>query len=170
MTARMGEASCHLQPQGVRTIADIARLAGVTPSTVSRSLAGKPGVRAETRRRIDEIARTHDFSINPHASNLRSGRTSGHPTRVKSLPAGGPEIDVFLAQLAEAIVDLAIRNGVGVELTIDDSGFNSEQVPQKLWLTFASARPKKAGRSEAKYCVKVSKIADDLKEGAQLRS
>lgn len=77
---------------------------------------------------------------------------------------------MFLAQLAEAIVDLAIRNGVGVELTIDDSGFNSEQVPQKLWLTFASASPKKAGRSEAKYCVKVSKIAGDLKEGAQLRS
>lgn len=77
---------------------------------------------------------------------------------------------MFLAQLAEAIVDLAIRNGVGVELTIDDSGFNSEQVPQKLWPTFESARPEKAGRSEAKYCVKVSKIADDLEDGAQLGS
>ncbi|WP_461172746.1 LacI family transcriptional regulator [Arthrobacter sp. Z1-9] len=57
------------------TIYDIARHAGVNPSTVSRAL-NKPGrVNAETVKRIREVAAALDFRINPMARALPTGMT-----------------------------------------------------------------------------------------------
>lgn len=40
---------------------DIARLAGVSKSAVSLALSGKPGIGQETRERILQIAKEHDY-------------------------------------------------------------------------------------------------------------
>lgn len=57
------------------TIYDIARLAGVSPSTVSRAL-GKPGrVSAKTLKIIEEAAAQLDYNVNPIARALPTGRT-----------------------------------------------------------------------------------------------
>ncbi|WP_343527176.1 LacI family DNA-binding transcriptional regulator [Sphingomonas sp.] len=58
-----------------RTLKDIARLAGVSPGTVSRALAGKSVVSAETRQRIQALAAEHNFQINQMARRLRAQRT-----------------------------------------------------------------------------------------------
>ena len=60
-------------------MADIARLAGVSTSTVSRALNGSPLINEETRLRITELARSLSYTINLSAKNLRSGenRTVG---------------------------------------------------------------------------------------------
>jgi len=54
----------------VKTIADIARLAGVSKSTVSRALNDSPLIGEETKERIRAIARQYDFQINAPARRL----------------------------------------------------------------------------------------------------
>lgn len=54
----------------VQTIEDIARLANVSKSTVSRALNDSPLIKQETRERIQAIAREHNFRINAPARNL----------------------------------------------------------------------------------------------------
>src|SRR5205823_7050732 len=54
----------------VQTVADIARLAGVSKSTVSRALNDSPLIGAETKDRIRSIAREHHFQMNVPARSL----------------------------------------------------------------------------------------------------
>lgn len=59
----------------VRTITDLARIAGVSPGTVSRALAGKSLVNVQTREKIEALAREHGFRPNQMASGLRRQKT-----------------------------------------------------------------------------------------------
>ncbi|NVJ48805.1 MAG: LacI family DNA-binding transcriptional regulator [Gammaproteobacteria bacterium] len=51
---------------------DIAHLAGVSQSTVSRALRNSPLVNPETRERIKAIAKQLNYKVDKNASNLRS--------------------------------------------------------------------------------------------------
>ena len=57
----------------VTSLSELAALAGVSASTVSRALAGNGAISAATRARIGELARAHGFQPNPIARNLRTG-------------------------------------------------------------------------------------------------
>ncbi|MDY0093718.1 MAG: LacI family DNA-binding transcriptional regulator [Candidatus Vecturithrix sp.] len=63
-------------PQKIKTIADIAKLAGVSKSTVSRALNDSPLISQETKLRIHAIAREHQFAMHQGARNLSLQRTS----------------------------------------------------------------------------------------------
>ncbi|ATC32345.1 LacI family transcriptional regulator [Caulobacter vibrioides] len=64
------------EPAQVRLkMADIAKLAGVSTSTVSRALAGNPSIPQTLRDQISELARTHGYVINQSARSLRLQRT-----------------------------------------------------------------------------------------------
>jgi DNA-binding LacI/PurR family transcriptional regulator len=58
------------------SIEDVARLAGVSIATVSRSLRGLPDVAATTRDKVLLAARELDYVASPFAARLASGRSS----------------------------------------------------------------------------------------------
>jgi DNA-binding LacI/PurR family transcriptional regulator len=54
----------------VKTIADIARIAGVSKATVSRALNDSPLLSAATRERVRAVAQEHGFEMNDSARRL----------------------------------------------------------------------------------------------------
>jgi len=66
-----------MSKKSVKTIADVARLAGVSKSTVSRALNDSPLIGEETKARIRDIARQHDLQINasPRRLSMKQSRT-----------------------------------------------------------------------------------------------
>ena len=62
-------------PKRAENMSDLARIAGVSVSTVSRALAGNVLIKADTRERIMTLAREHGFQPNMVARNLRLKRT-----------------------------------------------------------------------------------------------
>jgi DNA-binding LacI/PurR family transcriptional regulator len=59
-----------MSKKSVQTIADIARLAQVSKSTVSRALNDSPLLKDETKQRIRDIAQANNFQINVPARQL----------------------------------------------------------------------------------------------------
>lgn len=57
------------------SLSELARIAGVSISTVSRSLSGNPNIARATRERIEALALAHGYQINRAARNLRLKRT-----------------------------------------------------------------------------------------------
>lgn len=94
----------------VTTLAELARLAGVSVATVSRSLSGNPAIAATTRQRITALAREHGFQINQAARNLRLKRTGaigvvlplGHE---KDQHLSDPFFMAMIGGLADAIAE-----------------------------------------------------------------
>ncbi len=58
------------------SLADIAQLAGVSVSTVSRALQNSPRVKPETITRIKQLAKEHNFKLNTTAQKLRTQKTN----------------------------------------------------------------------------------------------
>ena len=86
----------------------LARLLGLSKTTVSRALAGYPDVSAKTRDRVLDAARHHGYQPNPFAQGLRSGRTSQVGVVVPA-NAGGASSPFFLDLLLSASQSLADR-------------------------------------------------------------
>ncbi|MBY5990796.1 LacI family DNA-binding transcriptional regulator [Ferrimonas balearica] len=62
--------------KGKATSFDIAHLAGVSQSTVSRALRNSPLVKAETIAKVQQIARELNYKVDKHASSLRSQQSA----------------------------------------------------------------------------------------------
>jgi DNA-binding LacI/PurR family transcriptional regulator len=62
--------------KGKPTSFDIAYLAGVSQSTVSRALRDSPLVNRETRQRVQSIAKELNYKLDKNASNLRTQRSA----------------------------------------------------------------------------------------------
>ena len=58
------------------TLADLAKLAGVSTSTASRALKDNPVIKKTTRNKIQALASKYNFSLNTAASRLRTQKTN----------------------------------------------------------------------------------------------
>lgn len=98
-------------------MSDIARLAGVSASTVSRALAGSPLVTAQRREEIRRLARERGYVVNSTARNLRMQRTQTLGV-VVPLPhtTSLPLRDPFLMEMLGHLVDAITERGYGVFL------------------------------------------------------
>lgn len=85
------------------TLEDIARLANVSKSTVSRALNDSPLISEETRARIKAIAREKDFCLNVTARNLSLRQSH-------TIAFVAPSSEVIYA---EDLFGLEILNGIG---------------------------------------------------------
>lgn len=94
----------------IRNINDLAKLAGVSPGTVSRALTDTGLISQKTRERIKALAREHDFRPNIMARNLRIQKTGaigvviplGHET---GQHISDPFFITMLGLLADALTE-----------------------------------------------------------------
>jgi len=92
-------------------IQELARIAGVHPSTVSRALNGSSLVKEETAREIRALAAKHGYIPDDVAKSLCQGKTS-------TLGILVPEIsNSFYAKIVDAIESLMTPKGYSIILT-----------------------------------------------------
>lgn len=75
-----------MKTEGKRlTSVDIARLAGVSQSTVSRVLQGMPSVREDTRRVVLDVIREHNYHPSAAARSMKTSKSNSIAVVVASL-------------------------------------------------------------------------------------
>ncbi|MGU3646342.1 LacI family DNA-binding transcriptional regulator [Microbacterium sp. C23T] len=105
---------------GAPTMADVARLAGVSKKTISNYFNGYPYIRPETRARIEAAVGELNYKLNISARNLSSGRTG-------TIALAIPEIaHPYFAELAQAVVSAAQRRGLNVVVEVTDGDHDRE--------------------------------------------
>lgn len=92
----------------VLTMSDLAAIAGLSTSTVSRALDNNPLIALATRERVQALAREYNYSINPVARSLRSRKTGTIAVVVPLVheadqPLSDPFFMAMLSHLADAL-------------------------------------------------------------------
>lgn len=97
---------------GHYTSLDIALLAGVSQSTVSRALSGSRSVGAATRARIEAIAHSLDYHVDLRARHLRTQQTGAMTLLMFADPRlGGGGLNAFFLSMIGGITRAASRRG-----------------------------------------------------------
>ena len=101
------------------SIKDVAKIANVSYSTVSRALANSPRVKPATRVRIQRLAREMGYTPSAAARSLVTQRTMTVGVIATTMT------DMFQAEVIQAIEHAALRHEYSVILA--QSGFGSER-------------------------------------------
>lgn len=96
------------------TLSDIAKAAGVTLATASRSINGAYGVHPETKKRVLEVAQNLNYKPNLVARGLATGRSNSIGLIVTDIRNG------FFAEVARGAEDAAYAAGYDVILCNSD--------------------------------------------------
>ncbi|MGY8877738.1 MAG: LacI family DNA-binding transcriptional regulator, partial [Pseudoalteromonas sp.] len=101
-------------------LTDLAKIAGVSTSTVSRALNDNPLIKQETRDKLQRLAKEHNFSLNTAASRLRTQKTNVVAVIINLDEQTEQSIsDPFLLKVVSEI-NLAL-NQQGLELLLSNS-------------------------------------------------
>jgi LacI family gluconate utilization system Gnt-I transcriptional repressor len=113
-------------------MADVARVAGVAPITVSRALSAPDTVAPETRRRIDEAVRSLGYVGNRAAGSLKSRRSNLVVVVIPSITHQS------LASMIQGISE--VLGARGYHLVLATSG-DSREEEEKMLRAFLAQRP-----------------------------
>ncbi|WP_369224131.1 LacI family DNA-binding transcriptional regulator [Streptomyces sp. R39] len=94
------------------TLADVAERAGVSPSTVSRTMRGLTSVSPEIRDRVEQAARELNFAISRQASSLVTGKTGVMAVLVPTLDSW------FMGSALSSLGPLLRRAGMELALYV----------------------------------------------------
>lgn len=109
------------------TIKDIAKLSGVSITTVSRVLNNHPDVSQETRQNVMEVVNLYHYTPNTNAKNLKQ-----QISNIVSLIVRGRQSS-FLTDIAERIIEAGRQRGQKFLLDfIDESGDELETARQHM--------------------------------------
>ena len=100
------------------TIKDVAREAGVSPTTVSHALNHRGQVDSRTRERVERAARTLGYRPNRNAQRLRTGEAH-MIVLLSSMPfavSGGPSRLGFMMEIAAVAAAAALDRGLALVL------------------------------------------------------
>lgn len=109
-----------------QTIADLARIAGVDKSTVSRALNDSPLIAAGTKARIRAIAEQHDFQINVPAQRLSTRRSNVVGLVRFDWGKGLKTLDMFMLEIMGGISMGLSQQGYDLlvlQAKVDDPGW-----------------------------------------------
>lgn len=101
------------------TILDVARMSGLSKSTVSRALSGASNISDDAQRKVAEVVAATGYRRNDIASSLRSGRTGIVALLIPDIA------NPFWADVARGAQDAAAENGTSVLI------FNSDWSPER---------------------------------------
>jgi DNA-binding LacI/PurR family transcriptional regulator len=99
-------------------IVDVAKAAGVSPTTVSHALNHRGQVDPRTRERVIEVARSLGYRPHLGAQRLRTG-SARHIALISSMPfsiAGGPSRLGFFMEVASSAAETALTDGYALVL------------------------------------------------------
>ena len=111
------------------TLKELSQLLGLSPTTVSRALAGYPEVREETRRRVRAAAAMHGYRPNRRAAALATGRARaiGH---VIPSSRGRDIVNPIFADFLAGAGEIYARAGHDLILSIVPDGEERETYRQ----------------------------------------
>ncbi|SFT25028.1 LacI family DNA-binding transcriptional regulator [Paenibacillus sp. BC26] len=113
------------------TIKDIAKIAGVSPSTVSRVVSNHPRISRETSRKVKEIMDQLGYHPNMMAKSLVS-KTTQTIGIVLPRPAEELFLNFFFGELIRGIVTQATRAGYDMLMTTVTSDSNELEAISRL--------------------------------------
>jgi LacI family transcriptional regulator len=99
---------------------EVARLAGVSRSTVSRVVNDDPRVSADARARVQDVIREHQYHPNAAARSLASSRTRILGMLIPQ-PVGTIFHDHFFAILIKSVIDACNAHGQNLMLLMESS-------------------------------------------------
>lgn len=102
------------------TIKDIARILGISPSTVSRALKNHPDINADTKKAVNELANKLKYQPNAVALSLKNSRSNTIGVIIPEI------VHYFFSSVISGIEDVASQKGFTVIICQSNESFERE--------------------------------------------
>lgn len=102
------------------TIKDIARILGISPSTVSRALKDHPDINTDTKKAVNELARKLKYQPNAVALSLKNSRSNTIGIIIPEI------VHYFFSSVISGIEDVASQKGYTVIICQSNESFGRE--------------------------------------------